>query len=78
MALMTTYFLPIRISSLTTPNVSLEEVKASCEPVTTPPASSAMTIPAQTSQGLQYGTYKLFDWVKMKWTIPAPNLPSRR
>ena len=51
----TTYFLPVNISSVTSPNLSEVEVaaKTSWEPVTSPPASSAMTIPAHTSQGQQ-------------------------
>ena len=51
----TTYFLPVNISSVTSPNSSEVEVavNTSWEPVTSPPASSAMTIPAHTSQGQQ-------------------------
>jgi hypothetical protein len=55
MARTTRYFLPVRISSVTTPKLSDEdeEEKTSWEPVTTQPASSAITIPAHTSQGQQ-------------------------
>jgi hypothetical protein len=53
--LTTTYFLPVRIASVTSPNVPffVDSKNASREPVTTPPASSAMTMPAQTSHGQQ-------------------------
>ena len=55
MARTTRYFLPVKISSVTMPKSSEEDevVKTSWEPVTTQPASSAMTIPAHTSQGQQ-------------------------
>ena len=55
MPLTTTYFLPVRIASVTSPNVPffVDSKNASREPVTTPPASSAITIPAQTSHGQQ-------------------------
>ena len=55
MARTTTYFLPVRISSVTMPKSEEEDevAKTSWEPVTTQPASSAMTIPAHTSQGQQ-------------------------
>ena len=55
MARTTIYFLPVRISSVTMPKFSEEDEDAniSWEPVTTQPASSAITIPAHTSQGQQ-------------------------
>ena len=55
MARTTIYFLPVRISSVTIPKFSEENevAKISWEPVTTQPASSAITIPAHTSQGQQ-------------------------
>ena len=55
MARTTTYFRPVRISSVTIPKFSEEDevAKVSWEPVTTQPASSAITIPAHTSQGQQ-------------------------
>ena len=55
MARTTRYFLPVRISSVTMPKFSEEDEVAnvSWDPVTTQPASSAITIPAHTSQGQQ-------------------------
>jgi hypothetical protein len=55
MARTTIYFLPVRISSVTMPKFSEDDevAKVSWEPVTTQPASSAITIPAHTSQGQQ-------------------------